>query len=303
MEGTNRMTTVRNLISCPQAGFGNRIRSVCSDLILANLLNRKPWICWTPVSSPIAPDGCLYDKKPKPFHMTDRGWACFFKQDGDFFPPADPSSMGVDKIFSLYLAGEYWHPFQSCGQKKWLDIDPTIPIIRIEGNLPQLFECNDTTILIESSGVFANPDTKSQTYQKHFVPHDRFFSVLEKKETVDVVVHIRKGDLLWYFKEAQQDPSEIENWICESFKNKSVTIISDDYEFKNNFKKSLISRGISVYTPIWGDVQEWEVPFLEFLFAAFKCNNLFGTPISSFSEEAGFFGGKLHYSPIPILVP
>ena len=39
---------------------------------------------------------------------------------------------------------------------------------------------------------------------------------------------------------------------------------------------------------------------MEFLFMATKCDYLWGTPKSSFSEEAGAFRGKSHYSPIPV---
>ena len=37
----------RNLIISPQAGFGNRMRALCSAIHLSELSKRNPWVCYT----------------------------------------------------------------------------------------------------------------------------------------------------------------------------------------------------------------------------------------------------------------
>ena len=73
-----------------------------------------------------------------------------------------------------------------------------------------------------------------------------------------------------------------------------MVCFSDDKDFIEEFRNSF---NIEVIT-ITEKLESWELAFLEFLILAKKCKQIYGTPNSSFAEEAGLFYGKHHYNKI-----
>lgn len=285
----------RNLIISPQAGFGNRMRALCSAIHLSELSKRNPWVCYT-------------NKTDASDSTIEKNW---FLSLPNLLPEATTETLPkVDKIFSEWTEG-YWYPKQSDGQKKWLSVDSRIPIIGWGDSVETILSAKEETILIETSiesnflKVMSEEQfkiKKAQIYQKYFIPNSKYMDALAKIESVDVVIHIRTGDLLWYFPESRQNIKNIEKWIVNEFKNtsKRIVIFSNDIDTKLSLISSLQEQGILAQEIRWEGIENTAIPFMEFLFMATKCDYLWGTPKSSFSEEAGAFRGKFHYSPIPV---
>ena len=285
----------RNLIISPQAGFGNRMRALCSAIHLSELSKRNPWVCYT-------------NKTDASDSTIEKNW---FVSLPNLLPEATTETLPrVDKIFSEWTEG-YWYPKQSDGQRKWLSVDSRIPIIGWGDSVETILSAKEETILIETSiesnfiKVMSEEQfkiKKAQIYQKYFIPNSKYMDALAKIESVDVVIHIRTGDLLWYFPESRQNIKNIEKWIVNEFKNtsKRIVIFSNDIDTKRSLISSLQEQGILAQEIRWEGIENTAIPFMEFLFMATKCDYLWGTPKSSFSEEAGAFRGKFHYSPIPV---
>ena len=285
----------RNLIISPQAGFGNRMRALCSAIHLSELSKRNPWVCYT-------------NKTDASDSTIEKNW---FLSLPNLLPEATTETLPkVDKIFSEWTEG-YWYPKQSDGQRKWLSVDSRIPIIGWGDSVETILSAKEETILIETSiesnflKVMSEEQfkiKKAQIYQKYFIPNSKYMDALAKIESVDVVIHIRTGDLLWYFPESRQNIKNIEKWIVNEFKNtsKRIVIFSNDIDTKLSLISSLQEQGILAQEIRWEGIENTAIPFMEFLFMATKCDYLWGTPKSSFSEEAGAFRGKFHYSPIPV---
>ena len=123
----------------------------------------------------------------------------------------------------------------------------------------------------------------SRVYAVNFKPNPNF---VVPEEHYDVGISIRRGEFLHYFQEANQSREDLTKWITESFNGLKVVIFSDDHEFRN--KMRIDTNYLN--NPIEAN-ESWIKGFLEFLMLA-KCDRIYGTPSSSFAEEAALFGNK-----------
>ena len=109
---------------------------------------------------------------------------------------------------------------------------------------------------------------------------------------------IRRGEFLDYFPEARQDQTSLLDWsvkVINFLEAKNVAIFSEDHKFRDEFKKELSNKIIVNYIDPIQELEPWERGYVEFLILSNKCKKIYGTPVSSFAEEAGIFSGKFHY--------
>ena len=111
---------------------------------------------------------------------------------------------------------------------------------------------------------------------------------------IDLLI-FRRGKFLQCYPESRQSKSDIINWINENFSYLTVVIFSDDHEFRDSVKECI---NCNIYEHDFSQYLNWEVPYIEFLILSYKAEKIYGTPSSSFAEEAGLFGGKQHYGKI-----
>ena len=122
----------------------------------------------------------------------------------------------------------------------------------------------------------------------------KIIDILNIIPNLDIGISIRRGNLLDYYLEARQSKEDIISWINLKFQG-SMIIFSDDWEFRDDIKNNIINNTFYEHNLT---LEKWEISFIEFLILAYKCNKIYGTPMSSFAEEAGKFGGRNHYSKI-----
>lgn len=294
----------RYLIISPQAGFGNRIRALCAGILLAKQTGRIPLYFWEPETG-ISNSSHVSDIKRL-------GWKDYFLQHNDFQQATLQNMPKVDAIFSEWAPGDYWYSFQYTAQQKWKSTK--FNKVNLDLNILSSPEyINDEVVLLETSlcvslsaqaGGCKNTEefklALSNIYKTYFEPTSYFSELLSKIPDIDIGISVRRGDLLQYFPEANQDPTAILKWCIGLIKNteaKNIVIFSADSEFKDDFKAKL-KNAVSVNFIEVPNLKSWEQAFLEFLILAEKCTKIYGTPMSSFTEEAGLFRGKIHYSKI-----
>ena len=91
------------LVISPQAGFGNRIRALCSGIAIALREKRTPYYVWGDINH-----GHLQNLK----HYTD-----YFEE---IIPYASfDKVLSIDQVLTEWLPHEGWYWCQSEGQRKW----------------------------------------------------------------------------------------------------------------------------------------------------------------------------------------
>ena len=259
----------KTLIISPQAGFGNRLRALSSGIATALKENRTPYYLWEDFTH-----SHLQNLRP----FTD-----FFEE---IIPKAN-LDIEVDEVLSEWIPGDGWYSLQSSGQRKFNCSN--IKKIR------DVFESKDKNVLLETSLTLNNTEDEIiSVYQKYFKPNEYFMNILSDIQNIDVGISIRRGNLLDYFPESRQSKEDIISWINSKFQDKTVIIFSDDLKFREEIKTKVTCN---IYEPKLSKIN-WEIAFTEFLILSYKCNHIYGTPMSSFCEEAGKFGGKRHYNKI-----
>jgi len=261
------------LVISPQAGFGNRIRALCSGIAIALRDKRKPYYVWEDAS---------HDRLHNLQHFS-----AYFEE---IVPLATPELvLSIDQVLTEWLPHEGWYWCQSGGQKKWsCDNKVKTELIFNGSGKNVLLETSHRQDITDEQAIFV--------YTNYFKPLPRFMDILNRMPKIDVGISIRRGDLLNYFPEARQSMEDIVRWINEKFNGLTIIIFSDDHDFRDEVKDQLV--GIHLYEHDFSSYIDWEVPFIEFLILSYKVDRVYGTPSSSFAEEAGLFGGKRHYAKI-----
>ncbi|CAH6420323.1 Hypothetical protein UVM_LOCUS117 [uncultured virus] len=321
------MLTTRRLVISPQAGFANRLRTLCSGVVLARLLGRRPMYYW-PGGEPSLPND--------PAHVVDMrrcGWSVFFAlpPEDERFSAATPDNVpAVDGLLSEWLPGERWYPHQCSAAKAW----PSAPLLgRLGTNADLLFAkpyCDLEVLMVETSLQLTTTVSKGadvswwearmgEVYRELFLPQPRFRELLSAVPTVDVAVHVRRGDLLWYFEKARQSAQDIVDWLRPRIRaagrdaTTTMFLFSDDDAFRERIREELSARCndgqqqhglLTIVNPSeaagenddrkgWLDLTAHERAFAEFLCMATRVSGtVFGTPCSSFAQQAAICGSR-----------
>jgi len=299
------------LIISPQAGFGNRLRALCSCILIAKETNRKPYHVWTPVDcNQLTESTCATMMQPY-MRMQLRGWDSYFIQNDDFPLATSDLFPTIDKIISEWGPNDYWYSIQSNGQLKWLSTNSEIPLI-ISKHVVDIATDDSRCILIETSLLshlkpiflehYIDENKLIDIFKEYFIPKAKYSQFISEVTDIDVGISIRRGEFLDYFPEARQSYNDIIDWVLSISKHSSkMVIFSDDHEFRDILVADVISKfhgEKTIVTLDFTNFEQWEVAFLEFLILSEKCNKIYGTPSSSFAQIASLFRGKRHYSEI-----
>lgn len=300
-----------SLIISPQAGFGNRMRALSAGILIAEQLNRLPLHYWTPESNgPTSSNG--------PVHLQEIRQSSFdqyFVQRYNL--PCATSRFNattVDHVYTEWLPHHYWYSLQSRAQRAFLYKSRSRVLDTL--NIDDQFLYYNRVLLLETSlpvrlSSYKHNNTswfqqeQSRVYQQYFQVQPFFLDLVQKVAHYDMCINIRRGDLLLYFPEARQDPTTILDWFVGRQKNNSrVLILSNDVLFGQNFTSQLKTRLLTVHRNVTVDFTDdinrrlggrldgWQAPFLDFLIMAYRCGYVYGTPRSSFAQEASTFGGR-----------
>lgn len=265
------------LIISPQAGFGNRLRALCSGIAVGLREKRDIYYLWEGYNPNVVIN---MNKLDHFFDMT-------IKETSEIEFPE------IDEILTEWMPGEAWYNSQSEGQKKW----PNCKNIK---RISNTFNGEKDKILIETSlRLNVSDEEMVNVYQHFFKPKDCYVNYVKRFKDADVGISIRRGVYLYYFPQYNFTVEQYENWMISNFREgTTIYLFSCDWNFRDLLKSKLADKFSFVNIAL--ELERWEVAFIEFLILSYKCDKIYGTPGSSFCEEAGLFGGKRHYSPISI---
>ncbi|SPN78909.1 Hypothetical protein BRZCDTV_60 [Brazilian cedratvirus IHUMI] len=271
---------MRKLVISPQGGLGNRLRSTCSALLLAEITHRKPFLYWKAMKE--GSSGFAHVKA-----IQETSFSTFFEPRVDEFPDTEE----VNMCYTEWLPGDHWYAFQNFAQA-------SLPV----RNRKKLATCADEitkdesqVILVETSlPLTLSSYSKEQwqrmlslTYRKYFVPKRKYLDLVYQLPCLGVGISIRRGEFLWYFPEACQNLEDITAWILDLKKKHDKIILFSDEEVTRTFLQS--KTGCP-----WGfdrrGLTALEQGFVEFLILSLRCAFIYGTPKSSFAQEAALFG-------------
>ena len=271
-------TKESTLIISPQAGFGNRMRALASGLAIAKRTKRTPYMMWKNYSGQI--NLKTFDKYFEPIP------GCEFAT-----PEKIPT---VDLVLSEWKNCHSWWHQQNGAQIMWPECKNVIQV-------DEVFPSNGgVNILLETSKRLDVSDVDMmESYQTNFKPQKRFLDVINGIENLDVILSIRRGNLLQYFPQANQSSFDITTWILKVIPQGSkICIFSDDWKFRDEIKSAIEEFVVIIEPDFSAFAEKYEIAFCEFLLMSYKCDKLYGTPCSSFAAESGLFGQKNHYSEI-----
>jgi hypothetical protein len=280
------------LIVSPQGGFGNRLRTLCSALVLGKYLNRKVYHLW--INQEIT------DKKNKHSishlsnisNVLDMQKISFSNIFDEKYYQLMPSDIKIDICFSEWLSSDYWFQYQSSGYRNFGN---NCDIIHIGDNADMLLNCNHNVILLETSHI-----VKLSKYNKCWENeienmYKSHFHFLEKyrnrfTQNIDVGISIRCLQLfLVYFPESYVKEDDIIVWINKiKSSGKSVIIFSDDENVRKHIQNSTCFFNDFDRTGLC----KYEEGIIEFMILSQNCKHIYGTCKSSFAEEAAKFGSK-----------
>ena len=116
--------------------------------------------------------------------------------------------------------------------------------------------------------------------------------LLSRLDPSDACVWVRSGELGRFHPKANQSIGDIVDWL-KLLKNKykAITIFSTDGALPDIlYDLAGIKRNLSMHTETVFSLSQHERGALEFLYLAKKTPLIFGTPGSSFAQEASLFG-------------
>lgn len=264
---------MKKLIISPQAGFGNRMRSLVSAKILADYLDRELYHYWV-----------LDERMGNIPHVNEMKLIT----PDYFFGNSIPLYTGdsTDICYSEWTDGDYWWYSQSTAQSKLKcnKVKKLFDLKEVENSI-------EDAILIESShSVIPEKLQKfsqqliTETYKKYFTLNDRWQSIYNSLPYYDWGISIRRGDFFYYFPESIVSIEKAVN-IIENL-NGTKIIFSDDIEFRNQVRKIT-----NCYSSLDDSLKGIDSYFAQFLTLS-KCKNILNTNKSSFGEQAALFGGS-----------
>jgi len=288
-----------SLIISPHGGIGNRLRAINSAMIIGSLTGRTVFHAWLPSSKiwtsseqMVWPD---WYKRIRLYPLEH------FFEAGPSLTPV-PAGFPVDLVLSEWAPGDWWFPMQSSGQS-YLNITAES---RSENIFSSVASSVADVILLETTlrtwpgdcpGInrslpAAGDRLVIHEFYRKLRPLPKYIELLDCLGFVDAGIWIREGDLKDYFPAADQAFEVIADWI-ESLKDRfaTIAIFSIDDELADRLyvrcrldvPQGLFSRAVC-------DLPRHEKAMFDFLFLAMKSNFIFGTPGSSFAQEAALFG-------------
>ena len=283
----------RSLLVSPQQGFGNRLRALNSAYIIANLANRTPYHCWVGggvVNWQVEMVNRLNATCLEDYFLVSGMSSCL---SGDF---------EVDEVYSEWQTGDGWYENQSSGQKLF----NVVASSRNQNPLDQIIQSKKNCLLLETSlrtwpekvpGIsefkLTGPvrEMISSVYSQ-FIPTLKYRRILSCLDPSDACVWVRAGDLGRYYPNANQSNPDIVRWL-KRLKNQyqRITILSNDNTMPDLlYDLTGIKRNLSMHSEAVFSLPQHERGALEFLYLAKKAPIIFGTPGSSFAQEASLFG-------------
>lgn len=265
------------IVIAPCAGFCNRIRAICFAIKYAKLVNMDIYHIWNGKSN--------YQKFEHEMNIQNCGFEHFF--NGPLKKYTDILGK-VNICYTYWKPGHFWWDSHSYGQKI-LESN----IIKSINELP--LEKSNESILIQSQpDIELSKEERHLIYNEYFIPNDAFVKQLSIFEEKPIGIHIRKINFYCYFPESEVKDDLIYEWVKKF--NEYVIIFSDDKEFEKKARTFLKNPVICEFEKL--EQKQEDRAFLEFLTLS-KCKKIYGTKLSSFSEEATVFGNVL-YEPITI---
>lgn len=270
------------LVVAPQAGFGNRMRALCSGIVLARYLQREVRHLWLPEEN-----ATQLSPFPHVAAIQNTSFESLFQAT-----PLLPRANFTQKATSCYGEwgiGSYWHQYQGSG---WRHIGGEgCAFNSIATDATALLTDDSDIILLETSHVVMLPACAEQwsaamtaVYQELFVPRLEYTARLPTP-TPRVGVSLRRGEFLIYFPEARQEEAALRAWwlaLVATEGSDQVMLFSDDYRLRDELRHASNSSCDIIRGEANG--------FVEFL-ALSRCAQVYGTPSSSFAVQAALFGG------------
>ena len=267
------------LIISPQAGFGNRLRAMCSGILLAHQLGRTPIHAWTPeVEGDVRSNNNVIAE-----HLVQtrsHGWSDYFVSNKIKLPSLmDAGFLNVLakttapksplKCYTEWMPGDNWYAHQSRTQRLLENHGIALERIRIDANMTPLQQNSDDTFLVletsHSVRLFSSTtdedkkekkkeeeeDEKrkkteaeyekklSAIYAEYFVPLQEFQKKVEPIGTVPVGISVRRGEFLHYFRDANVSRDTLLSVLDSLIDKNSYVLFSDDYEFRDALVRDL----------------------------------------------------------------
>lgn len=286
--------TERTLIISPQAGLANRLRAINSALILAEISERRLLHCWHPMRSS---HGQAHVSL-----VQQCGFEEFFLAN-EYISAASKDSK-VDEVISEWGPGDYWFNQQSSGQQyfgKYATSKSTNAAARIlhSGATSILLETTLRTWPTDYQGIdirLPSGEAKKAAVDayKKLCPRPQYLELLQKIPESTIGIHLRVGDLLKYCPEARQNPDEVAAWIHRlASRNQNMAIFADDNRVLGalGLTPDMAAFNNEVHRHL-DDLLPAQKAFASMLYLAHRCHVIYGTPGSSFSQEASLFGDK-----------
>jgi len=285
-------TSEKILIISPQAGFGNRLRALCSGLVLGKYLNRKVYHLWFNQE--------IIDKQNKhsTSHLSNISNILDMQKIsfGDIFDEkyyqSMPLDIKIDICFSEWLSIHYWYDSQSFGYRNFGN---NCEIIQIGDNADMLLNCNHNVILLETGHIVKLSkyshcweNEMENMYKNHFYFLEKYTNRFT--QNIDVGISIRcSPEFLFYYPESYVNQNDIIEWINKiKSSGKSVIIFSDD----ENVRKYIQNSTCFLNDFDRSGLCKYEEGIVEFIILSQNCKHIYGTHNSSFAQEAAKFGGK-----------
>lgn len=268
------------LIIAPNGGFGNRIRTIVSAIYLADKLNMNLQHLWigTPWGCPLQHIQYIHDKS----------FEYFFKST---INRCDYENMKnqIKKAYSEWGSDLYWYQFQSYGQKLLnTTIADDLSLVNEDMDASEHFLIETTYI----NNITITRNDKIHIYKKYFIPHDIFVNELNIVPANTIGISFRVKDFYCYFPDSQIQDEVLIKWLTSI--TCPVILFSDDTTYQSEMRKHLKEPIIPNFENKSSIDQD--KGFLQFLQLS-KCSKLYGTSMSSFCEEASYFGG-IEYIPL-----
>ena len=287
-------TRNRNIIISPQAGFANRLRALNSALIAADESTRNLYHYWLPSQPNHRESHINWIKQTALDH--------FFECKG--IQSANPKDLQPDLVLSEWACTDRWYNTQSNAQVSFGKNANT----RASNYLETVLNSKAETILMETTLRFWPHDHKGldksiptgeearrihNTYSR-MIPKRFYIDLISQFAPIDIGIAIRRGDLLKYSKQARQEVDDIYHFIAGlSHDGQRMMIFSDDSELVEHLSSL---PGINQEYPVFSNILKRLLPHQKamatFLFLALKCEAIYGTPESSFAQEAALYGNR-----------
>ena len=305
------------LIISPTAGMCNRFRVLSSYIAYGLRMNFEIYICWGDTVST-----CIYPNQQEYMRMQNRKFTDFFEES---FPQPNVNEISPNIIYTEWLPIDEWYKFQSDGQKQWLSRGLRSKLIKIKDSLPAITrittkdDVKDVTILVETSialksyinengeRIFITEQDMHEIYNKYLIPKQKYLDYLNNLEETNIGISIRGGEFLNAYPETKYlfAPGNLTllDWLFKIGQRKTITLFSDDHFFRDAiiFQYNYLRKNLGINTTIQTlnsvelnsvKMEKWEMPFIEFLYLAKKTSLIYGTPESSFAEQASIYGNK-----------